>query len=187
VPGLTNGDTYVFTVAAANTDGTGLRLIPRSALPHRPCPVLDCGGILPGRCRRGCGGIYPPVSDGGSIVESYTVTATDTTNAVNGGQTATGATSRSRCLVHRWRQLHLHHRCQQCEWYGPSVRPSAAVTMPVPLDGFSSVASDSNGFCAILSTSRVDCWGDNDYGELGNGTTGGPDGSDNDSYNTPRR
>ena len=35
----------------------------------------------------------PPASDGGSSITSYTVTATDTTNPANGGQTFTGTSS----------------------------------------------------------------------------------------------
>ena len=46
------------------------------------------------------------------------------------------------------------------------------------------VASDSEGFCRVLATGEVDCWGDNSSGELGNGTTGGPDGAN--GYDTPQ-
>ena len=31
--------------------------------------------------------------------------------------------------------------------------------------------SGNYDFCTLLSTSHVDCWGGNFYGELGNGTT----------------
>jgi alpha-tubulin suppressor-like RCC1 family protein len=51
--------------------------------------------------------------------------------------------------------------------------------------GRRAVASDGYGYCAILSTGHVDCWGDNANGELGNGTIGGP-GNENGGYDTPQ-
>ena len=41
--------------------------------------------------------------------------------------------------------------------------------------GAVSVVSDAVGYCALLTSGSVDCWGDNQYGELGNGTATGPD------------
>jgi alpha-tubulin suppressor-like RCC1 family protein len=50
--------------------------------------------------------------------------------------------------------------------------------VPVAVTGItdaSAVASDSDGgsFCAVLSTGQMKCWGFNNYGQLGNGTTTG--------------
>ncbi len=47
--------------------------------------------------------------------------------------------------------------------------------VPVAVTGISdakAIASNNNsGFCAVLSTGQVKCWGFNNYGQLGNGTT----------------
>ncbi len=47
-----------------------------------------------------------------------------------------------------------------------------------------SVSHDASGYCAVSSTSKLDCWGENNSGQLGNGTTGGPDGEL--GYDTPQ-
>ncbi len=55
---------------------------------------------------------------------------------------------------------------------------------PAKISGAKTVASDGQGNCAVLSAGGVACWGDNTYGELGNGTSGGPDGEY--GYDTPQ-
>ena len=54
----------------------------------------------------------------------------------------------------------------------------------VTVQGVGSVASSDGSYCAVLPPGNVDCWGYNHYGELGNGTTDGPDGED--GYDTPQ-
>jgi alpha-tubulin suppressor-like RCC1 family protein len=50
----------------------------------------------------------------------------------------------------------------------------ACSTTPVPVSGLSGVTSVSVGMgsaCAVLSDGTVDCWGENEFGQLGNGGT----------------
>jgi alpha-tubulin suppressor-like RCC1 family protein len=49
---------------------------------------------------------------------------------------------------------------------------------PVEVQGLSDaiqVAADEGDTCALLATAHVDCWGDNEGGELGDGTSEGPE------------
>ena len=45
------------------------------------------------------------------------------------------------------------------------------VDLPSGLAGVTSLTSDGDGYCAILGSGQVDCWGVNSSGALGNGTT----------------
>lgn len=45
------------------------------------------------------------------------------------------------------------------------------VEAPRPLTGVVAVVGQQESYCALLESGRVDCWGDNGYGQLGNGTT----------------
>ena len=94
VTGLTNGDSYTFTVTATNAIGTG----PASGASSPVTPVTVPGA--PDRMSRATRGqhlgqrqLHRAASNGGSAITGYTVTATDPTTPANGGQTATGTTS----------------------------------------------------------------------------------------------
>jgi YVTN family beta-propeller protein len=93
VPGLTDGDLYVFYVAATNVVGPGLA----SALSNPVTPAAPPGtpaiGAVTALNGAASVSFAPAASSGGSAVTSYTVTATDRTNAANGGQSASGAAS----------------------------------------------------------------------------------------------
>jgi alpha-tubulin suppressor-like RCC1 family protein len=57
-----------------------------------------------------------------------------------------------------------------------SVNPCSTTAMAVPgLTGATDISASGNAACAVLQGGTVRCWGDNVYGELGNGTTIGPD------------
>ena len=66
---------------------------------------------------------------------------------------------------------------------GSIVGPNPCSTTPVQVGGITSateivtgVGTEGGGYsCALLSTGGIDCWGENERGELGNGSTQGPD------------
>jgi trimeric autotransporter adhesin len=93
VTGLTNGDSYTFAVTATNSAGTSAA----SGASNSVIPATVPGAPTIGTVKAGNGSatvsFTPPASDGGLPITGYTVTATDTTNPADGGQTATSAGS----------------------------------------------------------------------------------------------
>ncbi len=85
---LTNGDSYTFTVKGTNADGTGAasaasNSVTPSRVPDAPTGVVATAGNKTATVT------WTPGSDQGSTTTSYTVTATDNSNAGNGGETCT--------------------------------------------------------------------------------------------------
>jgi Fibronectin type III domain/Glycosyl hydrolases family 16 len=90
VTGLTNGDAYQFVVTATNAVGSGAEsdrsntVVP-ATLPGAPVVGTVAVGNFTATVSFG-----PPVSDGGSAVTEYTVSAVDTSHQANGHQVAMG-------------------------------------------------------------------------------------------------
>jgi hypothetical protein len=85
---LANGDSYSFTVAGTNVDGTGTASSPSnsvtpSTVPDAPTGVTATAGIQTATVT------WTPGFDEGSPTTTYTVTATDHSVPGNGGETCT--------------------------------------------------------------------------------------------------
>ena len=94
VTGLTNGDSYTFTVTATNGSGTGPASTPSAAVvpstvPGAPTAVSGTSGAN----GQSVVSFTAPASNGGAAISGYTVTAADSTTPANGGQTASGTAS----------------------------------------------------------------------------------------------
>ena len=144
VSGLTNGDSYTFTVSATNGSGTG----PASAKSNSviPDPLLA--------------NVVSTASDGDGYCAVLSTGGVDCWGDNTDGELGNGTTG------------------------GPDGAGYDTPQSVTDIANAVSVTSDYSGYCAMLSTGGVDCWGDNTDGELGNGTIGGPDGEG--GYDTPQ-
>ncbi|HAM01569.1 MAG TPA: hypothetical protein DCQ30_04990 [Acidimicrobiaceae bacterium] len=91
VTGLTNGDSYTFTVTATNSAGTGPASAPSSPVVPSTVPGAPSGVSAQAGNAQATVSFTAP-NNGGSTITSYAVTADDTTGS-NGGQVAYGASS----------------------------------------------------------------------------------------------
>jgi alpha-tubulin suppressor-like RCC1 family protein len=62
--------------------------------------------------------------------------------------------------------------------------PCASTPVVVSLSGATAIASGGGDSCAVLLGGRVDCWGANAYGQLGDGTSRGPQSCDGEPCST---
>jgi hypothetical protein len=92
VSGLTNGTSYTFTVSATNAEGTGAASPPSAPVTPAAVPGAPTG-VTATAHNASASVSWTDPSSNGSAIESYTVTAIDSTTPGNGGQTVSGSGS----------------------------------------------------------------------------------------------
>lgn len=203
VRGLTSGDNYTFTVAATNASGTG----PPSAESESVTPSVPLAAGVLTDSSDGFG-TCAVISDGSvdcwgaGALGNGTTGSSDIARPVPGISTATSITSASQDVagycallsagsVDCWGD-NTDGELGNGTTGGPDCNGSCydtpqavtGITTAISVTSVSSVDLAA-GYCAVLSTGGVDCWGDNTDGQLGNGTTGGPD-CNGSCYDTPQ-
>jgi len=93
VTGLTNGDSYTFTVTVTTLMGTSPSSSASSAAVPATVPGAPTGVSATRGNAQAAVSFTAPASNGGAAITSYTVTANDLSNNFGGGETASGATS----------------------------------------------------------------------------------------------
>ncbi|MGH9132022.1 MAG: fibronectin type III domain-containing protein [Acidimicrobiales bacterium] len=135
--GLVTGRSYTFTVVAGNSVGLGPSATSNPATPSAPPSAPTNVSAVPGTNGTASVSWNAPASDGGGAISSYTVVATDTTNASNGNQSVTvsGSPPATTATV-----THLIDgdtytfivTAADGELIGPASAPSAPITEGVP-------------------------------------------------------
>jgi alpha-tubulin suppressor-like RCC1 family protein len=168
VEGLTNGQSYVFSVEANNTAGASawsldsVAVIP-GGVPGEPVNVAAVSGSQSAIINWA-----PPLADGNSNVVSYLATdgTTHTCSVV-----VTPSSSDS-CTINGLTNGDTY-QFSITATNSAGTSASSPLTSPVLVatnTPATSVSAGQNFACALFAGGTVKCWGNNDYGQLGNGT-----------------
>lgn len=168
VNALTNGQSYVFSVQATNAVGAGpwsvasTAVSPGGAVANPPTDVTAVSGDQSATVSWA-----PPLSDGGSAITSYTA-SDGSTHVCSVDVTASGTDSCSITGLTNGDTYQFSVTSTNAQ--GTSVNSALSAPLLVATDvPATSVSAGHNFACALLAHGTVSCWGNNDYGQLGDG------------------
>ena len=165
VTGLTNGTSYTFTVTATNAAGTSVPSDVSASVTPATVPGAPTGAKASAFDRFASVSWLAPSVNGGSAITGYTVTATP------GGATCITEGELS-CMVEDLANGTSYTFTVTATNAAGTGAASAASNAVTPLDiAVLAVDGGDAHTCAVLTTGSVVCWGANDSGQLGNGTT----------------
>ena len=164
--GLINGTSYTFTVNASNSVGTGSESPPSNAVIPATIPGAPTGlSAVPGIASATVS-FTAPASNGGAAITGYTVTATP------GGVTATGIASPIQ-LTGLTSGTSYTFTVKATNAVGSAVSAPSNVVIPLQtLTVLGPVITGGFGHSVALKPDgTLWVWGQNFYGQLGDGTT----------------
>lgn len=166
--GGTTGSAVPVTVEDADGDALGtVRGIAGGG--EHTCAVLSSGGV---RCWGA--GAHGRLGDGGTTDRSRPVAVVGIDGADDlRGVKAVAAGDRHTCALLVSRRVHCWGDNRAGQLVGSDMASSPApVIVPYELVEVRNVALGRDHTCALLRSNHVRCWGDNTFGQLGDGTTG---------------
>jgi alpha-tubulin suppressor-like RCC1 family protein len=165
---LTNGRSYAFRIAAVNRDGIGPYSKVVKATP-RPTPAAPTSFTVTAGDKSALLAWAPPAKNGTTSITGYriqrragngTFTTVTTVAAAKRSHRVTGLTNGTTQIF----------RINAVSSMGQGAfSPTRSVTLLATLG----VTAGGNHTCAVMPDTTVECWGSDDFGELGDGTVGG--------------
>ncbi|GAA2860124.1 hypothetical protein Acy02nite_56300 [Actinoplanes cyaneus] len=169
ITGLTNGTPYTVTVTATSTDGTSAASDPSEPATPTP-PPPPTGVTATAHDRRIAVSWTAPTGPGLDFLDGYTATASP------GGRTcAAGIRPALTCTVTGLTNGAAYTVTVVTRVHG-GTSPASAVAGPVtpvteqPASPVVQVAAGVTHSCELEAAGRAYCWGDNQTGQLGDGT-----------------